>query len=167
VAGALACFPAGQGTPFVRASSVPLRNGGSAWILNGSPVPPTMGSVRNSIEWVIEDVQAYAEAAQRLAERLLQQAEWATDDIARLRSGMSVTDSCGATKSAERSRSLTRIMAEFEASRRAIRASTVLALLDEGMSVTDIGKVFGVSRQLANRLVKDARSTDRTLAASV
>ena len=53
---------------------------------------------------------------------------------------------------------MTRLLAEFEESRRAIRSSTVLGLLEEGLTITEIGDVFGVSRQLANRLVKDART---------
>ena len=126
-----------------------------------------MGHVRERIDGVIADLEAFAEAAEELAERLHRYAAWSSEDIGRLRRGDTLTEACIATHSAERSRALTRVLAEFGASRRAIRASTVLALLDEGMSVTDIGKVFGVSRQLANRLVKDARATDRSTSASV
>ena len=126
-----------------------------------------MGHVRERIDGVIADLEAFAEAAEELAERLHRHAAWSSEDIGRLRRGDTLTEACIATHSAERSRALTHVLAEFGASRRAIRASTVLALLDEGMSVTDIGKVFGVSRQLANRLVKDARATDRSTSASV
>jgi len=114
--------------------------------------------VSDRIEQAIADIEAFAASSERMADRLHQQAVWNREDVERLRSGMTMADACVATHSAERSRTLTRVMAEFEASRRAIRASTVLALLDEGVSITDIGKVFGVSRQLANRLVKDARA---------
>jgi hypothetical protein len=112
----------------------------------------------DAIERVIADVHRYTEAGERLAARLHQHSAWNAEDIERLRSGMTLTESCQATNSAERSRNLTRILAEFEESRRAIRASSVLALLDERMSITEISVVFGVSRQLANRLVKDARA---------
>lgn len=158
VADALVCFPAGQGilmpaqeltqhrytsckSPEIRRKR--LRN---------------MCCVPGAIEQAIADIEGFAESAVHLADRLHRQAAWSAEDVERLRSGMSMADACVATNSAERSRTLTRALAEFEASRRAIRASTVLALLDEGMSITDIGKVFGVSRQLANRLVKDARA---------
>jgi len=113
--------------------------------------------VDDAIARVIADVQRYAAAGERLAERLHQHTRLSDDDIERLRAGASLTESCGATDTAQRSRDLTRIMAEFEESRRAIRSSTVLALLDEGMTISEIGQVFGVSRQLANRLVRDAR----------
>ena len=113
----------------------------------------------DAIERVIADVRRYSEAGERLAERLLQQSRWNEQDIERLRSGTSLAESCHTTDSAQRSRDLTRILAEFEESRRAIRSSTVLALLGEGMTVSEIAQVFGVSRQLGNRLVKDARMT--------
>lgn len=120
----------------------------------------------DAIEQVIADVRRYTEAGERLAERLHQHTRWNEEDVERLRAGVSLTDSCHATGSAQRSRDLTRILAEFEESRRAIRSSTVLALLDEGMTISEIAQVFGVSRQLANRLVKDARMTSGQTPAS-
>jgi len=58
--------------------------------------------------------------------------------------------------SADRSRDLTRILTEFEQSRRRNRASVTAAALDQGLSVIQISEIFGVSRQLANRFVKEA-----------
>ena len=113
----------------------------------------------DAIDRVIADVNRYSEAGERLAARLHQHTAWNNEDIERLRSGVSVTESCRVTGSADRSRGLTRILAEFEESRRAIRSSTVLALIEEGMTISEIGVVFGVSRQLANRMVRDARAT--------
>jgi transposase len=52
-------------------------------------------------------------------------------------------------------------MAEFEESRRAIRSSVVAAALAEGASVTQISGIFGVSRQLANRFVKECRAREQ------
>ncbi len=114
--------------------------------------------MHDAIERVIADVQRYSDAGERLAEHLHAQSQWNGNDIASLRSGVSLTESCRITDSADRSRTMTRLLAEFEESRRAIRSSTVLGLLDEGRTVTEIGRVFGVSRQLANRLVNDARA---------
>jgi len=111
-----------------------------------------------AIERVIVDLQRYSEAGQRLAEQLHQLARLNAEDVERLRAGVSMTEACQLTNSSDRSRGLTRIMAEFEESRRVIRASTVLGLLEEGRTTSEIGQVFGVSRQLANRLVKDARA---------
>ena len=111
-----------------------------------------------AIERVIADLQRYSEAGQRLADQLHELARLNAEDVERLRTGVSMTESCELTNSSGRSRGLTRIMAEFEESRRVIRASTVLGLLEEGRTTSEIGQVFGVSRQLANRLVKDARA---------
>ena len=111
-----------------------------------------------AIERVIADVYHYTEAGERLIERLQTQSRWNLEDIERLRRGASLLSAIEATDSADRSRGLTRIMAEFEESRRAIRSSVVAAALAEGATVTQISEIFGVSRQLANRFVKDCRS---------
>jgi len=114
-----------------------------------------------AIERVIGDVYHYTEAGERLIERLQLQNRWNLEDIERLRTGVSLTSAIEATDSASRSRDLTRIMAEFEESRRAIRSSVVAAALAEGATVTQISEIFGVSRQLANRFVKDCRTRDQ------
>lgn len=111
-----------------------------------------------SIERVIEYIERYTAAGDRLAERLADLRTWNTEDIERLRSGVRITESTRVTGSAERSRSLTRLLDEFESSRRGIRAAVVAAALEEGMTITQIAEIFGVSRQLANRFVKEARA---------
>jgi hypothetical protein len=111
-----------------------------------------------AIERVIELIGRYSEAGDRLRERLDTQRAWNDEDIARLRAGTRLSESTKQTRSADRSRDLTRILAEFETSRREIRAAVVAAALEDGMSITEIADIFGVSRQLANRFVKDARN---------
>ena len=114
-----------------------------------------------AIERVIGDVRLYTEAGDRLIERLQTQNRWNLEDIERLRSGVTLLSSIAITDSAARSRDLTRIMAEFEESRRAIRSSVVAAALAEGASVTQISEIFGVSRQLGSRFVKDCRTREQ------
>lgn len=114
--------------------------------------------MHESIERVIEQVEHYTRAGDRLIEQLQAQRAWNLEDIEHLRSGMTLTRSTHETPSAERSRDLTRILAEFEQSRREIRAAVVVAALHEGMTISEIADIFGVSRQLANRFVKDARA---------
>ena len=116
-----------------------------------------------AIERVIEDVYHYTEAGERLIERLQLQNKWNLEDVERLRTGVSLMSAIDITDSAARSRDLTRIMAEFEESRRAIRSSVVAAALAEGASVARISEIFGVSRQLANRFVKDCRARAQQL----
>lgn len=111
-----------------------------------------------SIERVIEYIERYSAAGDRLAARLADLRTWNAEDIERLRSGVPISESTRVTGSAERSRSLTRLLDEFESSRRGIRAAVVAAAVEEGMTITQIAEIFGVSRQLANRLVKEARA---------
>jgi hypothetical protein len=110
-----------------------------------------------AIERLIEHIERYSAAGQRLVERLQAQQAWNAEDIVRLRAGATLSGSANDTGSADRSRDLTRILAEFEQSRREIRAATVAAGLEEGMSITEVAEIFGVSRQLASRFVKEAR----------
>ena len=116
--------------------------------------------MHETIKRVIEDIELYSEAGDRLRERLTVQREWNDEDIERLRSGATIAESTRTTRSADRSRGLTRALDEFERSRRQIRTSVVAAALAEGMTITEIGEIFGVSRQLANRFVKEARLRD-------
>ena len=111
-----------------------------------------------AIERVIEYIERYTVAGDRLAERLADLRTWNTEDIERLRSGVPISESTRVTGSAERSRSLTRLLDEFESSRRGIRAAVATAAVEEGMTITQIAEIFGVSRQLANRFVKEARA---------
>ncbi len=114
--------------------------------------------MERAIERVIEQVERYTQAGDRLIERLQAQRVWNLEDIEHLRDGMTIATSTRDTRSAERSRDLTRIMDEFEQSRREIRVAVVAAALEEGMTISEIADIFGVSRQLANRFVKDARA---------
>ena len=82
----------------------------------------------------------------------------AIEDAERLRNGTSLLENMAVGDSATRSRELTHLLEEFEESRRAIRCSVVAAVLEEGATMADIGRMFGVSRQLANRLVKESRA---------
>ena len=152
---ALACFPAGQG---IFTSGAWRRYTGCKRTKSPRSDRCNIRCMTEAIERVIVDLQRYSEAGQRLAEQLHQLARLNAEDVERLRAGVSMTEACQLTNSSDRSRGLTRIMAEFEESRRVIRASTVIGLLEEGRTTSEIGQVFGVSRQLANRLVKDARA---------
>ncbi len=111
-----------------------------------------------SVEQMIADIHAYAEAGDHLIERLQLQKRWNLEDIERLRTGVTLMESIETTNSSARSRDLTRILAEFEASRRDLRASVVAAALAEGATVSEVGEIFGISRQLANRFVKESRA---------
>ena len=121
----------------------------------------SLQGVDEAIERVIADVRRYSEAGERLIERLQVQSQWNQEDIDRLQGGATLMESVRSTDSAARSRDLTAILAEFEESRRVIRASVVAAALAEGATISEIGEIFGVSRQLANRFVKEHRAREQ------
>ena len=111
-----------------------------------------------AMERVIEHIEHYTAAGDRLIARLEAQRAWNLEDIGHLRAGARLSESTKQTRSADRSRDLTRILSEFEQSRRGIRAAVVAAALQEGMTIPEVADIFGVSRQLANRFVKEARN---------
>jgi len=111
-----------------------------------------------AIERVVEHIERYSAAGDRLVDQLQAQRRWNHEDMERLRSGVPLSESTRQTASADRSRDLTRILSEFEQSRREIRAAVAAAAIDEGMTMSEIADIFGVSRQLADRFVKEARN---------
>jgi hypothetical protein len=110
------------------------------------------------IDRVITDVKRYREATNRLIAGLQNQVASSDDDIAVLEGGISMAEKMRNSNSAELSRDLTQRLHEFEAVRRDIRVSITAALLEEGLTAAEIGEAFGVTRQLANRFTKEARS---------
>lgn len=56
--------------------------------------------------------------------------------------------------------SLTNAIADLEAARRGIRIHMFRALLAEGYSIGEIARTWGVSRQLASRILRDAKDVD-------
>jgi hypothetical protein len=51
-------------------------------------------------------------------------------------------------------------LAEFDTARRQLRVSLTAVLIDDGLNGVEVGNLFGVSRQAANRLVIEARRID-------
>ena len=109
------------------------------------------------IERVIHEVQRYRAATERLIAGLQRQTESSDDDITLMRTGIAMADKMRRSGSSELSRDLTLRLEEFEAVRRDVRVSVTAALLDEGLSTSEIGELFGVTRQLAGRFVTEAR----------
>jgi len=51
-------------------------------------------------------------------------------------------------------------LAQFDTARRKLRVSLTAVLIDDGLNGVEVGNLFGVSRQAANRLVIEARRID-------
>ena len=81
--------------------------------------------------------------------------------ISALRRGVAISKSVETTGASpgELRQSSHDLIAEYEHCRHEMRAAFLLPSLDEGMSIGDIGRALGISRQLASRLVKEARDS--------
>ncbi len=108
----------------------------------------------------LDDVRAYTAAGERLVALVTEFNAMNTEAVEDIEAGMSVAESFERRDSAVWSRKVSSLLEEFEACRRATRASAAAVLLTEGRTVTDVGKAFGVSHQLASRFAKGARGAD-------
>jgi hypothetical protein len=108
----------------------------------------------------LDDVRSYTAAGERLVAVLTEFNAMNTEAVEDIEAGMSVAESFELRDSATWSRKVSSLLEEFEACRRATRASAAAALLTEGRTVTDVGKAFGVSHQLASRFARGARGAD-------
>ncbi len=105
----------------------------------------------------LQDVRAYTRAGERLASGLIEFNAMNAQAVEDIEGGMSLTESFELRDSATWSRRISGLLEEFEARRRTTRASAATALMAEGRTVSDIGKAFGVSHQLASRFARVSR----------
>lgn len=103
---------------------------------------------------MMADVRHYIRAGERLEAGLASYNAMNREALDDLLHGMGVAESCKRRDSATLSRHLTSLLADFEESRRRMRASASAALRAEGLTITQIGQVFGVSHQLAGRFAR-------------
>jgi hypothetical protein len=75
----------------------------------------------------------------------------------RLAEGSSVNDALADAQAGDTRQKLTEALDEFEQLRHASRLSLVAAGIEEGMTITAVGRAWGVSRQLASRMAKEVR----------
>jgi GTP cyclohydrolase II len=75
----------------------------------------------------------------------------------RVEKGSSIEDALSNIPTGELRQSLTQAMAEMEAARHKVRTMTFVLGLEEGMSIGELGRVWGFSRQLAARYAKEAK----------
>ena len=109
-------------------------------------------------EQFVRDVREYTLAGERLVSGVIEFNEMNTRAIDDIERGMSLTESFERRDSAAWSRKISTLLEEFEACRRTTRASAAAALMAEGKNVSDVGRAFGVSHQLASRFSRVARA---------
>jgi len=119
-----------------------------------------IGCVADSREQFLADVRAYRAAGEQLVAGVIEFNTMNTAALEDLEAGMSVTESFERRDSAAWSRKVNTLLEAFEACRRATRVSAAAVLLTEGRNVTDVGRAFGVSHQLASRFARSTREPD-------
>lgn len=113
--------------------------------------PPRVCAVPDDLERFTEDVRRYIAAGERLVAGVTEFNAMNRAALEDLADGMSVTESFRVRDSAGWSRRVSSLLDDFEACRRATRTSAAAVLQDEGRTITEVGRAFGVSHQLASR----------------
>ncbi len=112
-------------------------------------------------EQLILRISQLVETASELRE-LLQRYERTMLDIAkRLESGESAIDASWNTPIPGQRRQVTEAIEAFEASRHKLRLALFTVGREEGSTISEVGRVLGISRQLASRLAAQAAEEER------
>jgi hypothetical protein len=107
---------------------------------------------------VISDIHRLMASGQVLRDQLLESRRGFEKGLELLHDDMPLTQALDELNTAERRVKMTDLLAEFDECRHRLRISITAAGLEEGMSIGDIGRAFGVSRQLAARFAKEVRA---------
>ncbi len=106
---------------------------------------------------VVSDVQRLMDSGQELRSAILDSRKGFTKGLKLLEGGMPLRQALTELNTAERRLRMTELLNEFDECRHRLRVSITAAGLEEGMSIGEIGRAFGVSRQLAARFAKEVR----------
>jgi hypothetical protein len=112
-------------------------------------------------ELAIRTVERTIETSAALRKHLVSTERTGRRIVSALRRGAPISKSVetAGANPAELRKSSHDLFSEYEHCRHEMRAAFLLPSLDEGMSIGDIGRALGISRQLASRLVREARDT--------
>jgi hypothetical protein len=106
---------------------------------------------------VISDIHRLMDSGQELRSLILDSRKGFTKGVKLLESGVPLSEALTELNTAQRRMRMTDLLTEFDECRHRLRLSITAAGLEEGMSIGDIGRAFGVSRQLAARFAKEVR----------
>jgi hypothetical protein len=112
-------------------------------------------------ERAIASIEKSLDASAALRRHLVATERTGRKMIAALQRGVPISEavvSAGGSPS-ELRRSTTEMLADYEHARHQMRTAFLLPTLAEGKSIGDIGRELGISRQLASRLVREARGS--------
>ena len=112
-------------------------------------------------ERAIASVERTLEASAALREHLLEMELTGRRMISAIERGVPITEAVEAAgSSAAEVRSSTKeLLDNYESARHEMRAAFILPSVEGGMTIGELGRTLGVSRQLASRLVQEARET--------
>jgi hypothetical protein len=116
-----------------------------------------MSSARDE---VISDIHRLMDSGQALRDQLLESRKGFALGLELLENDTPLSEAMTEMNSAERRVRMTDLLTEFDECRHRLRISITAAGLEEGMTVTEIGQAFGVSRQLAARFAQEVRAQD-------
>ncbi len=106
---------------------------------------------------VISDIHRLMASGQLLRDQLVESRKGFEKGLDLLDRDMPLSQALAELNTADRRERMTDLLAEFDECRHRLRISITKAGLEEGMSIGDIGRAFGVSRQLAARFAKEVR----------
>ncbi len=109
---------------------------------------------------LLHRISELVESSARLREQLLRYERAMVKISTRLEGGVpGITAAKGTGIPTER-RQVTEAIEEFEAARHQLRLALFALGNEEGASISEVGRVLGISRQLASRLAAEAASAD-------
>ena len=111
----------------------------------------------SSRDYVARDIRQLVAAGQELRDLIRESRKGLQKGLELLDQGVEIAEALGALNTAERRLAMTEHLSGFEECRHRLRLSITVAGLEEGMRIGDLARAFGVSRQLASRMAKQAR----------
>ncbi len=111
-----------------------------------------------SREAAIQRIQVLVDAAKDLQVAIRANEEVYRNTLRLLRSGTEMSKALTAVDVAQARTELADALRTFEADRHRTRSLVIAAQVDEGMNIKQVAQVWGISRQLAGRFLKEARS---------
>ena len=109
----------------------------------------------NKRDGVIRAMERLVEANQAVRRQLLVGERVLKRGIARLESGEDIASAHAAPRAAERRQDTNDALTALQLARHDLRIAVLAAGLEEGMSLSEVARGFGISRQLVQRLAKD------------
>jgi hypothetical protein len=114
----------------------------------------------DATERVLRDIVSYREASANLSGALERQRMTMEEFAEAMLSSVPLDVRMRKADSAGLRGDVSDRLAEFDTARRQLRVSLTAVLIDDGLNGVEVGNLFGVSRQAANRLVIEARRID-------